>query len=75
MSDEAKAEILRYIASQIAVAKVKDLPAFGFVLRESEEFNFEDLIEISETIQEKYKPSWVVLKKKKKKVRVRVVLK
>ena len=75
MSDEAKAEILRYIASQIAIAKVKDLPTFGFVLRESEEFNFEDLIEISEAIQEKYKPSWVVLNNKDKKVRVKVVLK
>ena len=75
MSDEAKAEILRYIASQIAIAKVKDFPIFGFVLSESVEFNFEDLIEISETIQEKYKPTWVVLNNKDKKVKVRVVLK
>lgn len=75
MTDETKAEILRYIASQIAIAKVQNLPKIEFNLKESNEFNFTELAEVADEVHDKYQPTWVLFNIKNKTIKIRVVLK
>ena len=75
MDDKTKNDFIFYVGSEIALARAKDDPYLTFILSENENFNFEDLIELSELIKEKFPLTWVLFDMKNKHIRVRVVLK
>lgn len=75
MDDKTKNDFIFYVGSEIALARAKDDPYLTFILSENENFSFEDLIELSELIKEKFPLTWVLFDMKNKRIRVRVVLK
>ena len=75
MDDKTKNDFIFYVGSEIALARAKDDPYLTFILSENENFSFEDLIELSELIKEKFPLTWVLFDMKNKRIRIRVVLK
>lgn len=75
MDDKTKNDFIFYVGSEIALARAKDDPYLTFILSENENFNFEDLIELSELIKEKFPLTWVLFDMKNKRIRIRVILK
>lgn len=75
MTELIKKEFLAYIESQIETARKNEEPHISFILSENEMFSFDDLLELSELMKERFKPTWVLIDEKNRRLRARVVLK